>query len=304
MAYLAGTIVNNVRDLIPDPIYSASIPQPDADGGLFRAQTLYRWLDDGVRLITNALGWTLSDWTAVSAVTGQAVYSVNPLFLLVDQAYAKQQMLLVPNQVNAMSIQPSRTSGAQADRAYIYRVTDHLEVGFSPLPNYTDVATTLSGGVTAGQTTLPLTSAASFLSYGYALIESELVQYQVISGNTLEAVTRGAGGTAAVAHAGGAAATHCSLWLKGSRSPVTITDSTSVVEVPLGWVSLLNTYLLAQCRQSENEDQVAARLLKEFDVAVEGIRRVFASKDFLTRGAISDLVPPQNVNLMPQSPQA
>src|SRR5262249_47574189 len=44
---LAGTIVNNVRDEIPDAVYdTGGNPLPDADG-LQRASSLYRWLNQG-----------------------------------------------------------------------------------------------------------------------------------------------------------------------------------------------------------------------------------------------------------------
>lgn len=282
MAYLAGTIINNVRDLIPDPVYSLSVPQPDADGGLFRAQTLYRWLDDGVRLMTSAAGYNLTDWTAVAAIANQPVYPIDPLFLVIDQAYSSQLRCRLINQTLMDAIYPGRGTQSKARTAYVNRVTGQVELGFQPVPSAADPATTLNGGISATDTSIVLASTAGFLSYGFVLIESELVRYQSISANTLNQCTRGMGGTAAVAHLTGVAATHCSLWVKGSRSPMTITDSTSVVEVPLAWVSLLNLYLLGMCRNSENEFGEGGRLLKEFDAAVAGIAKGFAGRDVMT----------------------
>src|SRR5205807_9893296 len=52
----AGTIVTNVRDEIPDPVYDASdTPLPDVNG-LQRASTLYRWLDQGVKEAARLMG--------------------------------------------------------------------------------------------------------------------------------------------------------------------------------------------------------------------------------------------------------
>jgi len=283
MAYLAGTIVNNVRDSIPDPVYSGGVPQPDFDGGLFRAQTLYRWLDDGSRLITARMGWTLTDWYAMPAVVNQPVYRVSPLFLLMDQAYAKQFKTRLVNQFDSDSIFPGRGTEPQSNLSYIYRLTDHVEVGFSPVPDFSDPVTTLSGGITDTDTSITVASVTDFLSYGFVFIEDELVQYQSISGTTLNQCTRGCGGTVAVAHLTGVDVTHCSFWVRGSRSPITITSSTSIVEVPLGWVSLLNTYLLAMCRESENEYQRSSQLLQQFDAACAGIARSFGGRDPILR---------------------
>lgn len=62
-------------------------------------------------------------------------------------------------------------------------------------------ATTLSGAVVAGDTTLPLTSAAGFnTSGGWAVISPrEVVKYTGVSGNSLTGVTRGVGVTTNVA---------------------------------------------------------------------------------------------------------
>src|SRR5262245_28913404 len=48
---LAGDLITSIRDEIPDPSYNAATddPLPDGNGGLFRASTLYRWLDEAIR---------------------------------------------------------------------------------------------------------------------------------------------------------------------------------------------------------------------------------------------------------------
>jgi hypothetical protein len=65
---------------------------------------------------------------------------------------------------------------------------------------------------------------------------------------------------------------------------MTITDSTSVVEMPPAWVPLLNLYLLAQCRTMEQEFAEAQRLLVQWDMACKGIERSFSGIDPFVRG--------------------
>jgi len=75
---------------------------------------------------------------------------------------------------------------------------------------------TLNGGITATQTTLILTSAASFpTTGGFIKIGSEQIYYAGKSSNTLTGLTRGVNGTTAVAH-GTASAVGCST--------ITVTD--------------------------------------------------------------------------------
>jgi hypothetical protein len=142
---LAGTIINRVRDLIPDPVFSGSTPQPDADAGLFRAQTLYGWLDDGVKLLVGASGWTLLDWTAMSVIASQPIYPVSPLFTVIDQAYSRALKLRLEAQAQAIDIYPNREPSAQQNRAYVFRATDHVDLGFDPPPAVDDAVTTLAG---------------------------------------------------------------------------------------------------------------------------------------------------------------
>ena len=75
---------------------------------------------------------------------------------------------------------------------------------------------TLNGGITATQTTLILTSAASFpTTGGFIKIGSEQIYYAGKSSNTLTGLTRGVNGTTAVAH-GTSSAVGCST--------ITVTD--------------------------------------------------------------------------------
>ena len=75
---------------------------------------------------------------------------------------------------------------------------------------------TLNGGITATQTTLILTSAASFpTTGGFIKIGSEQIYYSGKSSNTLTGLTRGVNGTTAVSH-GTASAVGCST--------ITVTD--------------------------------------------------------------------------------
>ena len=283
MAFLAGTIISNVRDIYPDPAYSAGVPQPDADGPIFRAGSLYRWLDDGARLMVSRLGWTLTDWTAFPAVANKAIYGVNELWQIIDQVYASKFQCQVISRAEARAVTPNAAPGLQPKTAYVHSQGGSLSLGFDPFPNASDPATTLNGALTIGATSIVLTSAAGFLPSGYALIENELVFYQAIVGNTLTLVARGVGGTAAAAHNTATAITHCSLWVQGARVPNTITSSTSLVEVPLAWVSLLNLYLLGMMKLSGQDEAAAVKLLDLWEKGCAAIEQKVGGRDPFVR---------------------
>ncbi len=283
MPFLAATIINNVRDIYPDPAYSAGVPQPDADGPIFRAGSLYRWLDDGARLMVSRTGWTLTDWTAFPAVANKAIYNVSELWQIIDQVYASRFPCQVISRAEARAVTPNAASGLQPKDAYVHSQGGGLALGFDPFPSASDPATTLNGALTIGAVSIVLTSAAGFLPSGYALIDSELVFYQAIVGNTLTLVARGVGGTAAAAHLTAAAATHCSLWVQGARVPNTISSSTSLVEVPLAWVSLLNLYLLGMMKMSGQDEAAATKLLDLFEKGCAAIAKQVGGRDPIVR---------------------
>jgi hypothetical protein len=66
-------------------------------------------------------------------------------------------------------------------------------------------ANTLSGNITAIQTTIPLTSSAGFPPSGLIQIGSEQIRYATVTGTGLEGVTRGVNGTIPASHLSGAA---------------------------------------------------------------------------------------------------
>jgi len=82
-------------------------------------------------------------------------------------------------------------------------------------PTY--LSSPLVGGIVAGATAIPLTSAAGFPASGRVMIDREFIDYNGIVGNTLQNAVRGADGTLAAAHANltRVAQYQCSLTARG-----------------------------------------------------------------------------------------
>ena len=269
-AVLAGTIVNNVRDEIPDPVYDAGgNPAPDADGGIVRASSLYRWLTAGISEAARLMGGPIiEDWTALAQIARQPWYALDPLFIKVSRAFSNQWAIDHITLAETDVIWPSSSIiSEQSLWGYYRKRAERLEFGLYPAPEVSDPSTTLVGAITASSPDpIVLASTANFLSFGYVRIENEIVQHQELrTGPTgIGVISRGVCGTTAASHPDGAAVQHLGLWVKGQRSPARVTGSTSVIELPVDVANLLETYLLARCRRSENEFGEATALLNEF----------------------------------------
>jgi len=67
------------------------------------------------------------------------------------------------------------------------------------------IANTISAGISATDTVIPLTSSTDFPSVGVIQIDSETITYAAVSGNNLIGATRGAESTTAATHSSSAA---------------------------------------------------------------------------------------------------
>ena len=83
----------------------------------------------------------------------------------------------------------------------IPQITGGLQANFDTA----GVASTLSAGINASVTTIPITSSTGFPATGTVGVGTEEITYTGIAGNTLTGATRGANSTTAAAHSSGAA---------------------------------------------------------------------------------------------------
>ena len=90
---------------------------------------------------------------------------------------------------------------------------------------HTPAATTLSGNITAGAATIPLTSVTGFPTSGYVVINGEIIQYTGVSSPNLTGATRGLFGTTASTHSSGDAVTEATY---GWGMPSSLTTTTQI----------------------------------------------------------------------------
>jgi hypothetical protein len=256
MSVLASTVITIVRDLIPDPVYDGSgNPLPASDGGLFRSQTLARFINDGVKALSEQMGWIVEDWTAFAVTANQPNYALDSKWMSFQLGYLNSfQLALAPE---GFTLWPKAVTGGQSINYTMHRVTDHVELGLFPVPNTTDPTTTLTsaGGITATSTSMTVASQSGFLPYGYLQIDQEILFYGSIVAAAATPLIRGQCGTAAAAHAQNATVFHLSAWFKGARNPSEIALSTDTVELPNSFLYALQEYVLAKCDAAQNDLQ-------------------------------------------------
>lgn len=273
MSITAGTIITRVRDAVPDPTYDASgNALPNANGGLVRASSLYSFLDDAIKTLTQRTGWVVNDWYAFGAASSQAFYPLDAKWINIENAFKDAWRLArVDEQV---LIWPSQVGAPKSLWFATHRVTDHWEITFFPTPTLTDPTTTLS--VTAGPAVSVMTvgSTASWNTYGFMSVDNEIMWYGAFSNSgNISPIQRGMAGTTATTHNAGAPVSHLTLWVKGKRLPLTVATASDVVELPGNFLQPLQTYVLAKVRQLEHEWAEAGRLMKEFDEQCERINQ-------------------------------
>jgi hypothetical protein len=271
----AGDVIMSVRQQIPDTslnVDAAGNPLPDADGTFASANTLYRWLNDGLRVLVRLTGWAIRDWFAMPARAKQATYRLDPLWSAVEAAWAYQYPLSVlPEDVTLF---PAAQGPVTSQPLWygVHRRAQALEVFFWPVPHLTDPSTTLSTAIGAADDPIAVVSTSGWPSYGWVQIENELIAYQQVTATSLGVLTRGASFTAATSHPAGVTVQVCGLWLAGSRAPLPATSSVSVLEVPQTFIPALEKYILSRVRQAEQEFGEARALQQEFTAMVHEIR--------------------------------
>lgn len=272
MSVQASVVVNIVRDLLSDPVYdSSNNPMPANDGGIYKAQTLYRYINDGVKALAEQVGWVVKDWTAFAVQSNQQNYSLNGQWHGLE--FGRQNGFQLSLFAEDITLWSRAVVSGQPCFFVPHLQTDHMEVGLFPIPNTTDPTTTLTNTLSATTTTgFAVANAATFLAAGYLQIESEIIYYGQLAtpptGSTTTGVMvlrRGQCGTTAAAHTTtGVTVTHLSAWFKGVRTPNEVSTATSVIELPEGFLWAVQEYVLSKCAYQVEDQQAGQMHMNEF----------------------------------------
>lgn len=257
--------------LAATPPYKPSAFLPEADGDLVSAFEIYRWMNAGLQELGRLAGGIL-DQTGV-AMSASALDVVIPGFWLSIDFIWHNGWLTLPARQSENWLQSVQQGTPSIST--VWKNAAQQVLGVWPQPTITPPFSTLTAGMLATDTSASVTLSSPFTPPGLVLIDNEVMSFsQVGSSTTLIDMVRGYGGSVAAAHAIGATVTQATLRFLGRRMPVVILpgQSGSTLDVPAGWDTVLDDYLLSRFKQTEQNVDEAGKLMQEFITKGQALR--------------------------------
>ena len=225
---------------------------PDASGDSFNAASVFRWINDGLKVASQICGG-LIDYAGVSTVAGNPSYVVPGQWKTISDVWYDGYPL-APDKVGNYFRRNSITASVLSSVATsIFDNRMALEVW--PQPARTAGSTTLAAPLSATASSLSAASLAQFLlTNGMAQIDNEIVAYAGMTSATLPNLIRGLGGSTAAAHASGAPVTELNLFFHGWRMYAPNfqpSQASLIIPIPVGWDALLVNYGLGCAKRAE-----------------------------------------------------
>lgn len=257
----AGDVLSSIRDMIPD-----TVTNPSLDGSAFSLASLLRWMNDGLRIMATTAP-IIQDWYALQSTQGMDLYVLPSTTLSVEQLWYDNFVCIRSPEYNNLGL-TKITSRSYYFGPHSIHQTPRLAL--YPACDRTGSTTTLSTSLTDASLSITVASAAAYRPYGYLAIENEILAYRTIDSTAtiFSAILRGQAGTTAAAHVAGVVVTELNVMMKLSRLPTPLTSATSVIEIPVGLVPLIELYVLSNVREAEQDHQAAQTMRRAFTTAM------------------------------------
>jgi hypothetical protein len=253
---------------------------PDTDGTALSAAALYRWINEGLDVIT---GMTegIRDITGIPSTAGQAQYQLISNWRKIDSRFYDGWPVTAGSKTDVF--RHSNVVGISGT-GVLNQDSVIQQVEFYPQSSRTSGNGNLSAALSAAATSIPYTPGSSgwVLGFGLALLgpypadpsACELVYYSGNVSNALSPVTRGMGGTFATAWPIGTQVLECNLYLTGLRYPTHYTkgQSANQLGLPPAWVDALKDYLSSRFKGAEQDVEGQQALLKQVQEKCNGIK--------------------------------
>jgi hypothetical protein len=225
---------------------------PDSDGDAISAYSMFRWLNDALKLASQVCGGLL-DYSGVGSVSGQPQYIARGLWKKIESMWYDGYPLSMDSNGNYFRRNAITASVLSSVATSTFNNQMMLELW--PQPSRTAASTILAAALNIGDTQAILASSAGFLlSNGFAQIGNEIVSYSGLTGNILRNLQRGLSGTVQAAVPLGTGVEELNLFWSGFRAynpNFQPGSSLQVVPVPVGWESVLFEYGLGRAKLAE-----------------------------------------------------
>jgi hypothetical protein len=225
---------------------------PDSDGDAVSAGSMFRWINDALKLASQICGG-LMDYSGLGSTSGKAQYIAPGQWKKISSCWYDGYPLAMDDAGNYFRRNSITASVLASVATSLF--TDRMMLEVWPQPSRSGTVTTLAAPFNIGDTQAVLTSTAGFLlSDGFAKIGNEIVSYSGIVGNTLTGLIRALSGTVAASVAAGQPALELNLFWQGWRmyAPAFAPGSSlQSIPVPVGWETILPMYGLARMKLAE-----------------------------------------------------
>jgi hypothetical protein len=285
---------------IPFTLSSAGIAQgfpparssawlPDTDGTSLSCAALYRWISEGMDVMT-AITEGIRDVTGIPSTAGQAQYQVIGNWRSLTSGFFDGWPITFGNKSDIF--RHSNVKGISGT-AVMNQDSVVQQIELYPQSSRTSGIGTLSSPITVASATIPYTPGATgwVLGFGLALLgpypadpsACELVYYSSNISNQLTQITRGMGGTIAQAWPSGTPLTECNIYLSGIRYPIHYAQgqATAQLNLPPAWIDALKDYLSSRFKGAEQDIEGQQSMLKSCEQkcqAIKGNRQVMSPR--------------------------
>lgn len=247
---------------------------PDTDGNILSAALVYRWLNDGLKLIGQMTGG-IRDITAIPSTQGTAQYTLVGQWRRIDNNFydgypvaagTKQQIFRHSNVTGLSGVTVVNTS------------SDRQIIELWPQPDRTSGQAILTAPAAITDNSIAVMFGANGFVLGFGLIligtypptalvgpgSCELVYYSQLSGTTISALTRGLGGTQPQTWPSATPVYECNVYMTGLRMPQLYQKGQAnfVFTCPPAFEDAIRTYLTHRFKLAEQDDAGAKA---EFD---------------------------------------
>jgi hypothetical protein len=225
---------------------------PDLDGDAVSAYTMFRWLNDALKIGSQVCGGLL-DYSGVGSIVGQPQYIVNGLWTKIASMWYDGYPLAMDD--NGNYFRRNAITASVLSSVAISTFNNQMMFEVWPQPSRTSGTTTLAAQMFINQTSAVLVNASNFLlTNGFVQIGQEIMSYSGLVGNQLNNLQRALGGTVQSVIPAGTTVVELNLFWSGWRlyqPNFQPGSSSTVVPVPVGWESIIFEYGLGRMKLAE-----------------------------------------------------
>lgn len=258
------------------PPRKSSAYLPDSDGGFVSSSIAFSWLNQALRKMVVQLGG-IRDISGVAWPSQAAWQVLQNRWTEIENLWWNGWWQVVGTQAGVWLNSP-----IQSIPGYMAEWSNAGQdiIGLWPQPGQGPATTTVSSTVGLADTTINVVNAQTFTMPGLIQIDQEMILISAPSSNNLQFVgcLRGIGGTTPAVHAAAAPVVQLIAMFTGSRLAPDFAPGMSyaLLQLPAGWDTPLDTYMLARFREKEQDGKSATSLDQSFVAQVESLR---TSKD-------------------------